>query len=268
MSKNKLYSKTLKINDISSEDRQAMFDVFSNYYDNVSRETFEKDLEAKDVVFLLLDQREDRIRGFSTLVSLNYKKENGDNVRGLFSGDTIVEKEFWGQGTLGVAFLKYLFMQKLQNPFKPLYWFLISKGFKTYLLMANNFSNQSPRYENVTLGISKILSTHLVLNSMGNIIRVNSDLLSLRKLREKTLLNWVSLRSLKMMIENPRIAYFSEKNPAWEHGDELCCLAEMTLSMPFKYQAKIINKQFSKSLAKGGQSVCAFGLGYDERRLK
>ena len=51
---------------------------------------------------------------------------------------------------LGVAFLKYLWLQKFKRPFQPLYWFLISKGYKTYLLMANNFETHFPRYERET----------------------------------------------------------------------------------------------------------------------
>ena len=38
-------------------------------------------------------------------------------------------------------------MTRLKNPFTPVWWFLISKGYKTYLLLANNFINYYPRYE-------------------------------------------------------------------------------------------------------------------------
>lgn len=49
-------------------------------------------------------------------------------------------QRFWGRRSLGVAFLIYMFKKKLARPSVPLHCFLISRGYKTYLLMANNFN--------------------------------------------------------------------------------------------------------------------------------
>ena len=49
-----------------------------------------------------------------------------------------------------------------------------------------------------------------------------------------------------MIIKNKRIEFFAHNNPQWEQGDELACIAKMTLSMPFYYQYKILRKQFLK----------------------
>ena len=35
---------------------------------------------------------------------------------GVFSGDTVVDRAFWGQRVLGKAFLRYLFIQKGNDP--------------------------------------------------------------------------------------------------------------------------------------------------------
>jgi hypothetical protein len=103
-----------------------MYEVLNKYYES-----------EKDAVILMRDSVENRIQGFSTILDVRMKI-GGKTVVGAFSGDTIIERSYWGQGILGKAFLSYMLKQKLKNPFRTFYWFLISKGYKTYLLMANN----------------------------------------------------------------------------------------------------------------------------------
>ncbi len=50
----------------------------------------------------------------------------------FFSGDTIIEKEYWGNRALTCAMYRYIVSFKLRYPLVPVYWILISKGFKTY----------------------------------------------------------------------------------------------------------------------------------------
>lgn len=234
---NKLYYKTLRINEVTEQQKVDMFHVFRRYYNNVSQKQFNSDLSNKDAVFILLDKKENKIRGFSTIVDLNV---NGH--LGVFSGDTIIEKEFWGQGTLGVAFLKYLFLKKLRNPFRPLYWFLISKGFKTYLLMANNFSNHFPRFEReMDLNHKSILDA-FASKLYPEDYNASLGIISFKDKSKDSLKECIAPITEEMKQSNDRIRFFSDKNSNWQQGDELCCLAEMTLTMPLKYQYKIIKK--------------------------
>lgn len=241
----KLFYKTIKVQDISETHKFEMFNVFRRYYDNVSEEQFKKDLMNKDAVFVLFDKKEKKVRGFSTIVELNCNSN-----RGFFSGDTIIEKEYWGQGTLGVAFLKYLFVEKLKNPFKPLYWFLISKGFKTYLLMANNFSNHYPRFEKETDSKHREILSSFAKKLYPNEFIEELGIISFKENIKDSLKDCVAPITEEMKKENARINFFATKNKGWQRGDELCCIAEMTLTMPFKYQYKKIKKNLMKSLSK------------------
>jgi hypothetical protein len=136
----KLKAKIVPVAELSYQDEARMFQLMQAYYDGVNREQFLTDLSKKSHVILLRDEGEPQIQGFSTLLCLSLT--GGEKkTRGIFSGDTVVEKAYWGQRVLGKAFLRFLFTEKLRHPFEPLYWLLISKGYKTYLMMANNFSN-------------------------------------------------------------------------------------------------------------------------------
>lgn len=233
---------------LSSETQADMFRLFSQYYSNIDFAQFQADLQKKDHVFLLKDSKDNSIQGFSTIVSLETRVQ-GKKVRGMFSGDTVVHEDYWGQGTLGVAFLKYLFLAKLKKPLTPLYWFLISKGYKTYLLMANNFPVHYPRYEHSTpaplQGIIDAFASTLYpehYHAQKGLIQFSHQ-----HLKSKDCLKTdVTPITEAMRASNQRIAFFADRNPQWEQGDELACIAEMNFAMPFAYAWKTFKKRSAR----------------------
>lgn len=245
----KLKSLTIPVEALLDEHKERMFEIFQKYYANTSYETFLKDLSDKDIVFLLLDQKDQQIQGFSTLKNLKVSFEN-KIYHASFSGDTIIEKAYWGQGALGVAFLKYLLLQKLKNPFRPYYWFLISKGYKTYLLMANNFPVHYPRFEKETPRKEQDLIHSLGEVLYGSSYKKNLGLIRFDDSTQKDALKGDVAPITVDLLKNDRISYFVKKNPDWIKGDELACLAEMTLMMPIRYQMKIMTKGLRASWQK------------------
>ncbi|MDB4968635.1 MAG: hypothetical protein JWN44_4324 [Myxococcales bacterium] len=223
-------------------ERRAMYALFSRYYEQISAEQFAKDLDAKDFVILLFDEAQ-TIQGFSTIQHLEVTR--GDKLhRGLFSGDTVVAEEFWGQRVLGRLFLRHLFAQKLKHPFEPYWWMLISKGYKTYLLMANNFAEHYPRYEAETPAAAQQVLDAFARTLFPMAYHRGSGLIELGH----------SLGQLKAgvapisseMLDNRRIGFFVERNPTWRRGTELACIARMTWTMPLYYGVKALWRQSTR----------------------
>ncbi len=244
----KLKTKTVPVEKIEDKIIFSMFHLFNRYYNNVDQDTFKKDLLEKSHVILLFEKKTGLLKGFSTITNLDLSLDN-NHIRGMFSGDTVIDKEFWGQGSLGIAFLIHLFKQKLKKPMTPLYWFLISKGHKTYLLMANNFKIHYPRFEKSTPrnikkiidGFSNTLYPHNYKNGTG--------IISFSPEEKKDFLKvGVAPISKEMIDNNPRIAYFSKVNPKWTEGDELACVAEMTFALPVQYFLKTLKKLFIRNI--------------------
>jgi hypothetical protein len=234
----RLTASIVSVADLRAEDRDRMFTLMRKYYDAVTEETFQSDLDRKDAVILLRGQ--DAIQGFSTLASLQATAGAG-TVYGVFSGDTVIEKLYWGQQALQKAFLRYLFKEKLKRPFSPLYWLLITKGYKTYLMMANNFAEHFPRYESETPSDRKAIADAFYLklfpecyNPATGLIRFPAEACRLK--------SGVAEISNELTASNPRIAFFEKANPEWRNGVEMACLAGMTLAMPFKYAARAFIK--------------------------
>ena len=89
------------------------------------------------------------LQGFST-IEVYDRIRVGRKFLAVFSGDTIIEKAYWGQSALQRAFVRYVVTLKLSRPLTPVYWFLISKGYKTYLLLSRNFTSYWPRHDRPT----------------------------------------------------------------------------------------------------------------------
>ena len=239
-----LYTKVVAAQSIGADLELDMYQLLSAHYACTDFHRFCEDLRAKDSVILIFDRALNRLRGFSTIKSVTVTREDGVACRAIYSGDTIIEPAYWGNTALQNAFLKYLLVEKMKRPFQPLYWFLISKGYKTYLLMANNFSTHYPRHEAETPANAQSLMNAYGEAFFGNAYSPETGLIvfdeSLGQLRD----------GVAEITDNerkfPRIAFFESCNPQWREGAELACLAELTLDVPFKYVAKLARKTFGR----------------------
>jgi hypothetical protein len=239
-----LFTKVVGVESVDAETELSMYRLLSAHYACTDFNRFCEDFRAKDTVILIFDKALNRLRGFSTIKSVTVTREDGVECRAIYSGDTIIEPAYWGNTALQNAFLKYLLLEKMKRPFQPLYWFLISKGYKTYLLMANNFSTHFPRYESETPSDAQSLMDAYGKAFFGDAYCGKTGLIvfeeSLGQLRD----------GVAEITDNerkfPRIAFFESCNPGWREGAELACLAELTLDVPFKYVSKLVRKTFGR----------------------
>ena len=230
-----LRAKTIHVKKVKLHELERMYELFSEYYLNHTFQSFQDDLFEKNHVILLKDKRSGKLQGFSTLLKVPLQM-NGKKAIGVYSGDTVVNKDYWGSSALGVEFLKYLWKLKIKRMGTPVYWFLISKGYKTYLLMAKNFTTFYPRFETTIPKEFKELMDDFYGKKFPGNYQIESGLI-VHQGKSCALKEKISDITSEHILE-PRIAFFQKKNPEWSKGDELTCIAEMTLSMPFKYMLK------------------------------
>jgi hypothetical protein len=240
--KKELRATTVRVKKIKRPEIERMYELFSEYYENHNLQSFEHDLYEKNHVILLKDKHDGRLQGFSTLLRVPLKK-SGKKVIGVYSGDTVINKEYWGSGVLGIEFLKYLWKLKMKRPGTAVYWFLISKGFKTYLLMAKNFSTHYPNIEQETPPEYRVLMNDFYSTKFGKHYNEDTGLITYEG-KSCALKEHVADITPELM-KQPKIAFFQEKNPHWAKGHELACIAKMTVMMPLKYALK---KTFKASI--------------------
>jgi hypothetical protein len=72
---------------LTVNDKQAMYALYSEYYDACDRQLFTADLEEKQHVILLRNAAR-QVCGFTTLMVIDFEFR-GASQRAIFSGDTI-----------------------------------------------------------------------------------------------------------------------------------------------------------------------------------
>lgn len=221
--------------DLSAVERDALWAVFERYYAGVERAGFERDLAPKHHVILLRDAGTGALRGFSTLHVGEHIVE-GRRVLSIFSGDTIVDRAYWGERALHRAFFVYVAQTKLRHPRTPVYWFLITKGYKTYLLLTRNFPEHWPRRDRATPAWQQAMIDTLSLARFGDAYDPARGVL--RWADEQGRLRPSVAPIDELAMRDPDVRFFASKNPDAARGDELCCVGRVGLGLAVQFGQK------------------------------
>jgi hypothetical protein len=237
-------SQILKISDLSAVDIAEMFTLFSQYYSDVSFEKFKSDLSEKTHVFVHKD--ESGWVGFSTIFR---KKISGLPGTYLYSGDTVLKESHWGSKLHQMSFFKYIVSSKLSSPFSPVYWMLISKGFKTYMMMRRNFAESYPSpFKKTPEALQKIMD-RFYNAKFGTHYSPKSGLIDFNNPQGAVKANIAS--PSPDAIKDPEISYFLKLNPNYNLGVELACITEIRFSDFIKHIPKYFLK--TKKTVQTGQ---------------
>jgi hypothetical protein len=201
----------------------AMYVLFAEYYDCTSAAMFETDLAEKSHVILL--HNETGLCGFSTLSLLEPIEENttsSSSYRVLFSGDTIIHRDHWGDQALAMEFCHFAGKIKAQRPNVPLYWFLISKGYRTYRYLHLFSKSYWPSFRyGVDDHLEPIL--HAVAGKkFGTAYDPLTGLIRFPCSRGHLRESWAGIR--ENLLHRPEVVFFLQRNPRYALGEELACI--------------------------------------------
>jgi hypothetical protein len=224
--------------EIAPADARVMYEIFARHYDCVSFEQFLLDLSEKDCV-LVLRNPDFTICGFSTQKVLHVSV-GGKLVRAVFSGDTIVDRAYWGEQKLGRCWCQYVSSVYAEDPTVPLYWFLISKGYRTYLYLPLFFETFYPNSAVPTPAFEQRVLDTLAAAKFPDHYRAESGLIKFPQSHGqlKSYLAEIPARRLR----NPHVKFFLKRNPSYASGHELACLAEISPSNMKLYAGRILQE--------------------------
>lgn len=200
-----------------------LYELFARFYAHVDRATFERDQEEKDWVLLLSDA-EGVVQGFTTL-KLYDLEVLGRPIRAVFSGNTIIHPEFWGEQELVATWCRFMARLKQQAVTVPLYWFLICSGYRTYQYLPLFFHDFYPRHDKPTASFERTLID--TLGQMKFLEEYRDGVVQVSKPRECLSGELAVPRPAK--FNNPHVRFFFEQNPGCLRGDELVCITEFSL---------------------------------------
>jgi hypothetical protein len=143
-------------------------------------------------------------------------------IRILYSGDTIIDKEFWGSSLLAKMWLKYAFKRKNENPNILFYWFLISKGYKTYKFLPVFFEDFYPNIDGCKDSNYKAILDFFAFFKFKENYDSKKGLIMFEGKKDKLKKGVAEISDKNTLDKHTK--YFLNKNPNWHQGDELACI--------------------------------------------
>jgi len=211
--------------DLSANTIESVFELHSGFFRNLDKKVFISDLLEKD--FIIVSEDTGKPVAFST-IKIHDENPFGERTIFIFSGDTIVHPAYWSQNILVPAFASFLrYMIDAYRDAK-IYWYLITKGYRTYMFLPVLFKEFYPAPEWKTPSHIQALIDYISAKRYGS-----------RYLKDKGIISYYGDKDslIDEMCEIPIarranrfIRYFLEKNPDFKQGDELACLTQIVES--------------------------------------
>lgn len=220
-----LVAQILDQDELTSTVRNQMFAMMCEHYENVQYASFDRDLAEKNWVIVLRHAATNELCGFSTQTLVETTVQ-GRPVTALFSGDTIVHRDHWGDRALSQHWGRFSLQLIDLHPQRELYWFLISQGYRTYRFLPLFFHEFYPRWDAPTPPHAQAVLNALAaerypreFDPAHGVIRATAS-----QYRLRTGIGEVTPSRLR----DPHVEFFQHRNPGHAAGDELCCLAPLT----------------------------------------
>ena len=207
---------------LAPADAAEMLALHARYFDNVQPARFHADLAEKEWVILLRDGM--RLAGFSTQRMITLAG-NGREQRFLFSGDTIVDRPYWHEHLL-VGCFGHLMLRLIRELGEDdLYWFLISKGYRTYRFLPVFFHRFLPRPDGQNPpGLEELLQS-VAVAKYGTAFNRENGLVVPGECGDRLRPELCDVPGSKRA--DPYVDFFLKQNPRFQEGHELACLAEI-----------------------------------------
>jgi len=213
----------VKLSLVKESEKREMYVLHRDYFSNDSMETFMRDMGEKNWIIVLRDN--ETIFGFSTIQVIEDIVDNRGTVF-VFTGDTIVDRQYWQSNMLAPAF--GFFMLRMIEDYEghSIYWYLISKGYRTYRFLPVYFRKYYPVYNEATPERYDRLLQFISSKKWGDSYDPETGIVSFNG--KKDHLNEGMCRVPESKKKNPHIRFFLERNPYYYRGDELACIAEIS----------------------------------------
>jgi hypothetical protein len=216
-----LYRKVLDIDKLGETDKSQMFSLMSEFYDNVTKEAFYFDLSEKNYCILLYDEK-DEIKGFSTQKLMDLKVDN-KTIHGVFSGDTIIHKDHWGSLELYKGFCEK--MMEYGEKYDDFYWFLISKGYKTYKMLPLFFKEFYPNYKVSTPEFEQHIMHAFGRTKFPYEYDEKTGVVKYNGIKDRLKKGVADIDNKH--LKDKDIVFFVESNSGYINGDDIVCLTSL-----------------------------------------
>jgi hypothetical protein len=225
------------VSGLAAAHKLEMAQLYLSSYEATSESIFLRDLEAKNEALLL--HAGDALVGFTTLRWFDSQWQSR-RLRVVYSGDTVVDRQHWGQQALAFAWIQRVGELRRADPDSPLYWFLLVKGHRTFRFLPAFAKTFHPHWQHGRDDL-KPLADKLALELFPHEYNPATGVVEFEPSRGQ----------LKPDIAEPNAAarsredvgFFLARNPGYVRGHELVCLCELDESNLKPLTRRLFRKQ-------------------------
>jgi hypothetical protein len=197
---------------------------FTTRFVETDRQTWEGKLAAHAEVIVYRGRNSGEVVGMAAVDLLEVTHE-GRRAHIIFTSSVLLDERYRGKNLLQRAGLTCFLRTRLRHPLAPIYWFFDTFSYKSYLLLAYNFTEFWPRPDQSIPHWERGLMETLARQGYGD--NWDSTQGVVRDQGGKKLREGVAPIS-KADLTEPHIRFFQERNPRHEQGEVLVCLAPLT----------------------------------------
>lgn len=234
----RLRSSVVDVKELTPRDRQEMFTLMQQCFVNINLKNFSADLDRKWSVIQVHEPSGGKLVGFSTQAILQVIVDQTP-ISALFSGDTVVRPSHWGDPALAHEWGQFALRLIDQQSSGKLYWFLTSKGFRTYRYLPLFFREYYPRLnEELTPGETA------VIDALGKLVggeRYDPERKIIHATPDKDYVRVGISDAEPRKNRDPHVRFFVKQNPGHVQGDELCCIAPLSRQNFTRAAYRVIN---------------------------
>lgn len=208
---------------VDKDTRAEMYELFCQQFSGVSFDVFSDDLDEKNWV-LLLHSDAGVLCGFSSMHIYDVRVADED-IAVVYSGDTVVNSETWNDSALSYYWMGAIdYLRRLYRK-DCLYWFLMVSGYRTYRFLPVYSASFYPRYDDATPDEIQLIMDSVASARFGSNYSRDSGLV---RLSSPAVLKDGYRGIPENRLADPHVAFFAQRNPNHEQGDELVCFAVLT----------------------------------------
>ena len=150
---------------------------------------------------------------------------DGERLTVVYSGDTVVSSDTWGDSALSYYWMGAIdYLRRLHGK-ETVYWFLLVSGYRTYRFLPVYSDCYFPRYDRETPADIQAIMDALARARFGKGYDAATGVVRLEapaELRD-------AYRGIPgNRLADPHVAFFAERNPGHERGDELVCFSVLS----------------------------------------
>lgn len=229
-----LTGKIKPISEYSETEIAVMYNLMAQFYDDTDEQVFLRDFYDKDYCLALYHDTGGLV-GFTTQKIMELEAD-GRKIHGVFSGDTIIHKSYWGELELFKVWADFWF--RYAEKYDEFYWFLICKGYKTYRILPLFWSEYYPCYNKETPEhIQEIIDAYAEKLYPEEYDKADG-VIKYSHVKDKLRAGVADVGEHEM--KNKDIAFFCRQNPGYVNGNDLACIARI--------DRKLLNKRAERLL--------------------